>query len=340
MLKSIGFRVIGTVPVLLLVMFGVFALVSLAPGDAATLLLPEDTSPEQVADFRAAWGLDQPMPVQFWRFLVRFLHLDLGTSLRYHDSVGHLIAMRLPATVELALVSLALAVVLGVPLGAYAALKKGKLGDGVVSVFAVAGVSAPTFWTGILLVLLFSATLNVLPSGARLPYGVSVTPATGFHLIDALIHGEFESFRIAVRHITLPAVTLAFSMVGIIARITRSAIIDVGQEEFVYTAVAKGLSRGNIVRRHLLPNAAIPISTIVGLELGSLISGTIIVEVIFSWPGVGTLLYQSVTVRDTQLTIGVVIVYTSIFIFLNVLIDLFYYVVDPRVRSSYGRAGA
>ncbi|AXK80689.1 ABC transporter permease [Pseudolabrys taiwanensis] len=340
MLKNIAWRLLGAIPVLLLVMFGVFVLVNLAPGDAATLLLPEDATPEQVASFRAAWGLDQPLLVQFWRFLVRIVHLDLGTSLRYQDSVGHLIAMRLPATLELALVSLALAVAVGVPVGTYAALKKGKLGDGVVSIFAVAGVSAPSFWTGILLVLLFSATLNLLPSGSRLPFGVSVTPTTGFYLVDTLIHGDFDSFRIAVRHIVLPAVTLAFSMVGIIARITRSAIVDVGQEEFVYTAVAKGLSRGQIVRRHLLPNAAIPISTIVGLELGSLISGTIIVEVIFSWPGVGTLLYQSVTVRDTQLTIGVVLVYTSMFIVLNVLIDLFYYLVDPRMRSSYAKARA
>ncbi len=163
-------------------------------------------------------------------------------------------------------------------------------------------------------------------------------PGTGFFLFDSLIQGRFDTLRLVAIHLLLPAVTLAAGMVGIIARITRSAVIDVGQEDFISTAVAKGLSRGAIVRRHLLPNAAIPITTVTGIELGVLISGTIIVEVVFSWPGVGTLLYQAVTVRDTPLTTGIVVVYTMLFIALNVLIDLFYFVVDPRVRAAAGMA--
>lgn len=338
--KILMLRLIGALPVLFLVASGVFALINLAPGDAASLLLPEDSTPEQVAAIRAAWGLDQPILVQYWHFLVKTVHLDFGYSFRYQAAVGGLIADRLPATLELAVVSLALAVLVGVPLGMFAALHKGKIGDGAVSLLAVAGVSAPSFWIGILLVLLFSGTLNWLPSGSRLPYGTPLTPTTGFHLIDTLIHGDFESFRLTLVYMLMPAMTLATSMVGIIARITRSAIVDVGQEEFIFTAVAKGLKRRQIVRHHLLPNAAIPITTIVGLELGSLISGTIIVEVIFSWPGVGTLLYQSVNVRDTQLTNGVVLVYTAMFIILNVLIDIFYTIVDPRMRAAQGGATA
>lgn len=336
MLKSMLFRVLGALPVLFLVACGVFALVTLAPGDAADLLVPEDATPEQIAAVRTAWGLDQPIHIQFWNFLSRTVAFDFGTSLRYQDSVISLILDRLPATLELAIVSLMLSVLAGVPLGIFAALNKGKFGDGAVSLIAVAGVSAPSFWIGILLVLLFSGTLNWLPSGSRLPYGVPLTETTGFHLIDTLIHGNFESFRLALTYMLLPAITLAVGMVGIISRITRSAIIDVGQEEFIFTAVAKGLSRRQIVGRHLLPNAAIPITTIVGLELGSLISGTIIVEVIFSWPGVGTLLYQAVSVRDTQLTNGVVLFYTAMFIVLNVLIDLFYAFIDPRMRTAQG----
>jgi peptide/nickel transport system permease protein len=335
LLKSILLRIAGAIPVLFLVATGIFALIQLAPGDAASLLLPEDSTPEQVAAIRAAWGLDQPIHIQYWQFLNRFLHFDLGYSFRYQAPVAGLIAERLPATLELAIVALTLAVVIGIPLGTYAALRKGRLPDAIVSLIAVAGVSAPSFWIGILLVLLFSGTLNWLPSGSRLPYGVPVTPTTGFNLIDTLIHGNFDSFRLTLVYMALPALTIAFSMLGIIARITRSAIVDVGQEEFIFTAVAKGLSRRKIVRRHLLPNAAIPITTIVGLELGALISGSIIVEVIFSWPGLGTLLYQSVNVRDTQLTNGVVIVYTLMFIVLNVLIDIFYTVLDPRMRSAH-----
>jgi peptide/nickel transport system permease protein len=334
MIRSIFLRIAGAVPVLLLVACGIFALLRLAPGDAATLLVPEDAPDEEVQRLRELWGLDESLPVQFGRFLLSLARLDLGLSLRYQAPVLDLIAERLPATFELAVVTLLFAVLIGVPLGLFAALHKGKLGDGAVSLIAVAGVSAPSFWVGILLVLFLSANLNLFPPSGRLPFGVPITETTGFFLIDSLMHGQFDTFRQVVAHLFLPALTLAAGMVGIIARITRSAVVDVGQEEFIFTAVAKGLNRRQIVRKHLLPNAAIPISTIIGLELGVLISGTIIVEVIFSWPGVGTLLYQAVTVRDTPLTAGVVVVYTGLFIVLNLLIDLFYFVVDPRLRAA------
>jgi ABC-type dipeptide/oligopeptide/nickel transport system permease component len=271
MLRAILLRLAGAIPVLFLVACGIFSLLHLAPGDAASLLSSSDAGPEDVERLRALWGLDQPLYVQFGKFLI-----------------------------------------------------------------AVAGVSAPSFWMGILLVLLFSADLHILPSSGRLPYGTPITDSTGFYLIDSLMAGQFRTFGLVLTHLALPAMTLAAGMLGIIARITRSALIDVGQEDFISTAVAKGLSRGQIVRRHLLPNAAIPITTIIGLELGVLMSGTIIVEVIFSWPGVGSLLFQAVNVRDTPLTTGVVVVYTTLFIALNVLIDLFYFIIDPRVGAAGG----
>jgi ABC-type dipeptide/oligopeptide/nickel transport system permease component len=336
MLKAILIRLAGAVPVLLLVACGIFALLHLAPGDAASLLASSDASQEDIDRLRALWGLDQPLYVQFGTFLYNVGHFDFGTSLRYQQPVAAIIAERLPATLELAAVTLMIAICIGVPLGIAAALHKGKLIDGVVSLVAVAGVSAPSFWMGILLVLLFSAHLHLLPSSGRLPYGTPIAHYTGFYLIDSLVAGQFATFRLALTHLLLPAITLAAGMVGIIARVSRSALIDVGQEDFISTAVAKGLSRGQIVRRHLLPNAAIPITTIIGLELGVLMSGTIIVEVIYSWPGVGSLLYQAVTVRDTPLTTGIVVVYTTLFIVLNVLIDLSYFVIDPRVGSAGG----
>jgi len=334
MLKAIIFRLGGAIPVLIMVTCGIFALIHLAPGDAATLLAPDEAGPAEVARLRAMWGLDQPLLVQLWRFLANAAQFNFGNSLRYQQPVIDLIASRLPATIELAVVTLTIAAAVGIPLGMTAALNKGKWIDSTVSFISIAGVSAPSFWIGILLVLLFSAELHLLPSGSRLPYGTPLEERTGFFLIDSLIQGQFDSFRLVALHLVLPATTIALGMVGIIARITRSAIVDVGQEDFIYTAVAKGLTRGAIVRRHLLPNSAIPISTIIGLELGVLISGTIIAEVVFSWPGVGTLLYQAVSVRDTPLTTGVVVVYTMLFIMLNVLIDLFYFIVDPRVRAA------
>lgn len=334
MIRAIGYRLIGVVPVLFLVSFVLYGLLWLAPGDAADLLVPDDASPEEVELIRKRWGLDRSFFEQYWLFLTNALQFDFGRSFRYSNSVAELIVSRLPATVELAVGALLVGTLIGVPVGIYAALRKGKFADSLVSVIAIAGVSTPTFWLGILLVLLLSSEWQLLPSSGRLPYGVDLVPVTGMHTVDALIMGRLDYFVTAGSYLLLPALTLGFNMMGIIARITRAAIIDVGQEEFITTAVSKGLTRGRIVKDHLLPNASIPITTIIGLELGGLISGSIIVEVVFSWPGIGFLLYQAINVRDMPLVTGVVVMYTLVFILVNVIIDLIYFVVDPRLRAS------
>lgn len=334
MLRVVSSRIFGAVPVLILVAFGIFALVRLAPGDAASTLASEDASEADLARMRAQWGLDQPLVVQFLYFLVNLVRLDFGTSYRYHAPVSELIGQRLPATLELAIVALLLAALIAVPLGVLTALRKGSWVDGLGSLVAVLGVSAPSFWVGILLVLFVSGYLNLLPSSGRIPLDAPLQDMTGFVLIDSLIQGQLETFGRAVSHILMPAMTLAFGMIGIIARISRSAVIDVGQEEFVTTAVAKGLSRGEVIRRHLLPNATVPIATIIGLELGVLISGSIVVEVVFAWPGLGSLLYSAVTVRDIPLTTGIVVTYTFLFILVNMLVDLLYVLIDPRLRHG------
>ncbi|CAM5763406.1 ABC transporter permease [Bosea minatitlanensis] len=332
MLRHIAGRVLGAVPVVLLVALGIFALVRLAPGDAASTLAAEDATEADLARMRAQWGLDQPLLVQFFYFLSNLARLDFGTSYRYHAPVTELIGQRLPATIELAVIALLIAAAIAVPLGVATALRKGSWLDGLGSLVAVLGVSAPSFWVGILLVLFVSGYLNLLPSSGRIPLDVPLREVTGFVLIDSLLQGQLGLFRQGLQYILLPATTLAFGMIGIIARISRSAVIDVGQEEFVVTAVAKGLKRREVVRSHLLPNATVPIITIIGLELGTLISGSIVVEVVFSWPGLGSLLYSAVTSRDIPLTTGIVVSYTFIFIFLNVLVDLVYVLIDPRLR--------
>lgn len=334
MLRAIALRLAGVLPVLFLVTLVLFILLRVAPGDAADLLVPDDASEEEVARIRERWGLDRPVLEQYASFLANVVKLDFGRSYRYGQDVSQLIIERLPATIELALVALTIAALIAIPLGILAALRKGTIVDGMVSVVAITGVSTPTFWLGILLVLFLSAELNLLPSAGRLPYGVEVPHLTGLYLLDAMLAGRFEQLGLIASYVALPALTLAFNMIGIIARITRSAIIDVAQEEFITTAVAKGLSRGAIIRRHLLPNAAVPIVTIIGLELGVLISGSIIVEVVFSWPGLGTLLYQAISVRDIPLTTGIVVTYTALFIVINVVIDIVYFLVDPRIRAS------
>jgi ABC-type dipeptide/oligopeptide/nickel transport system permease component len=334
MLRAIALRLAGVLPVLFLVTLVLFVLLRVAPGDAADLLVPDDASDEEVARIRERWGLDRPILEQYVRFLANVVRFDFGRSYRYGQDVFQLIFERLPATIELALVALAIAALIAIPLGILAALRKGSIIDGLVSIVAVIGVSAPTFWLGILLVLFLSAELNLLPSSGRLPYGIVVPHVTGVYLVDAILSGRFDLLGVIASYIALPALTLAFSMVGIIARITRSAIIDVAQEEFITTAVAKGLTRRAIIRRHLLPNAAVPIITIIGLELGVLISGSIIVEVVFSWPGLGTLLYQAISVRDIPLTTGIVVAYTTLFIVINLVIDIVYFLIDPRIRAS------
>ncbi|MBX9740938.1 MAG: ABC transporter permease [Beijerinckiaceae bacterium] len=336
MVRAIAWRVAGVVPVLFLVTLVLFLLLRLAPGDAADLLVPDDASEAEILRIRERWGLDRPLLEQYFSFLLNLLKLDLGRSYRYGADVFELIASRVPATIELATLALLAASLIAIPLGILAALRKGTAVDGAVSVFAIAGVSTPTFWLGILLVLLFSAELHLLPSGGRLPYGVQLPERTGLHLVDAMLAGRFDLLGLIASQLILPVMTLAFSMVGIISRITRGAIIDVAQEEFITTSVAKGLTRGAIIRHHLLPNATVPITTILGLELGVLISGSIIVEVVFSWPGLGTLLYQSISVRDIPLVTGIVVTYTTLFILINVVIDVIYFIIDPRIRASQG----
>jgi ABC-type dipeptide/oligopeptide/nickel transport system permease component len=334
MFRAIALRLAGVLPVLFLVTLVLFVLLRIAPGDAADLLVPEDASDEEVARIRERWGLDRPILEQYVRFLANVVRFDFGRSYRYGQDVFQLIFERLPATIELALTALTIAALIAIPLGILAALRKGTIVDGAVSVVAITGVSTPTFWLGILLVLLLSAEFNLLPSAGRLPYGIVIPHVTGLYLVDAILAGRFDLLGLIASYIALPALTLAFSMVGIIARITRSAVIDVAQEEFITTAVAKGLTRGAIIRRHILPNAAVPIVTIMGLELGVLMSGSIIVEVVFSWPGLGTLLYQAISVRDIPLTTGIVVAYTTLFIVINVAIDVVYFLVDPRIRAS------
>ena len=337
MIRSILWRILGALPVLFLVTLLIFILLRLAPGDAADLLVHDEASDAQVAEIRARWGLDQPLFSQYLAFLSNIVRFDFGTSYRYGEDVFELILSRLPATLELSFVALIIGAAIAVPLGIIAALRRGKLVDGLVSVIAIAGVSAPTFWMAILMVLFLSAQANLFPSSGRLPFGSGLEVVTGFYLVDAMLQLRFDLFLTVLAFLFLPALALALNMMGIIARITRSSIIDVGQEEYVTTAVSKGLARHRIVRKHMLPNAMIPITTIIGLELGTLISGSIIIEVVFSWPGLGTLLYEAISVRDIPLTTGIVVVYTAIFIAINLLIDIIYFATDPRVRAAERR---
>ena len=325
-------RVIGTVPVLLLITLLVFGLLQLAPGDPADILLPEEATHEDIAEARARWGLDKPFHEQYLSFLGSALEGNFGESFRYKEQVTVLLAERFPATLELTFFATLLAIIIGVPLGVWAGARPNSWVDNFGSVFGFFGISMPSFWMGIMLILVVSGYFNLLPSAGRETYGVAGPAITGFYTIDSLIQGNWKGFIDALSYIIMPAATLGVNMLGILMRVTRSAILDVTHEEFVTTARAKGLSGQVVLWRHIVRNALITIITVVGLELGTLLSGSIIVETVFAWPGIGNLLINGLGTRDYPLITGVVLAYTVLFVTVNFIIDISYGAIDPRIR--------
>lgn len=327
-------RLAGTIPVILMISLLVFLLLHAAPGDPAEMLAGDQASEADILEARARWGLDQPVLVQYWRFLVNALSFDFGRSFRYDEPVMGLIAERFPASLELAVTATLLAIAIGVPLGVWAGSKPNSWVDHVGSIGGFFGISMPNFWLGIMLVLLLAGSLNILPSSGRHTFGVPDDPVTGFLLIDSIIGLNWDSFKDAMIYLIMPAFVLGINMTGILMRVTRSSMLETLSEDFIMTARAKGLDERAVIWRHGFRNALILVITVVGLEFGALLSGSIIVETIFSWPGIGNLLLQGLTSRDYPLITGVVIVYTSLFVVVNLIVDLCYAAADPRIRLA------
>ena len=312
--------------------FLVFFLMQLAPGDPVTLLLGEDAEPHEIEEVTREWGLDQPIIVQYWQFVSKAVRGDFGESMRYGEPVTQLVMERLPATVELALASLLVAIIIALPIGVYSAIKHNSLWDHSGMTVALVGISVPNFWLGIMLIFFLGGQWNLLPVAGRLTYGVNVAPVTQLMLVDALIAGDLPAFWDAFKHILLPAVTLGTSFAAIITRISRSSVLEVIRQDYITTARAKGLSERKVIWKHTLRNALITIITILGLQLGALLSGSVITETVFSWPGIGSLLIQSITTRDYKLAQGVIFFFAMVYFFVNLMVDLLYTWVDPRIR--------
>jgi ABC-type dipeptide/oligopeptide/nickel transport system permease component len=325
-------RAIGTIPVIVLISLLVFLLIHAAPGDPADLLLSDQASAKDIAEARHQWGLDQPIYVQYVRFIINVLEGDFGTSFRYSDPVITLIGERLPATIELAFVSLLIAVAFGVPLGVWAGAKPNSWADNFGSFFGFFGISMPSFWFGIMLILVIAGYLNWLPSSGRSTYGIASGSESGFYILGNLMSGNFRAASDGIRHIIMPAIALGTNMMGIIMRVTRSAVLEVMHEDYVRTARAKGVDESAVLWHHVLRNALVPVITVGGLELGTLLSGSIIVETVFAWPGSGSLLISAIQSRDYPLITGTVIIYTLAFVAINFMIDILYAAVDPRIR--------
>jgi peptide/nickel transport system permease protein len=328
-------RIIATIPVVVLISLLVFLLIHAAPGDPADLLLSDEASPADIADARRRWGLDQPIYVQYLRFLANVASGDLGMSFRYADPVIGLIGERLPATIELAIASMLIAILIGVPLGVWAGAKPNSWADNLGSVFGFFGISMPSFWLGIMLILIISGYFNWLPSSGRSTYGVAEGFETGFYISYSLLSGNMKAAWDGIKYIIMPAIALGTGMMGLVMRVTRSSVLEIMSEDYVRTARAKGLGENSVLWRHVLRNALVPVITVVGLELGTLLSGSIIVETVFAWPGSGSLLISAIQSRDYPLITGTVLTYTIAFVAINFAIDVLYALIDPRIR--FGR---
>ena len=325
-------RLVGTIPVMVLISLLVFLLIQAAPGDPTLMLLGEDSTAEDIAEARVRWGLDQPVYVQYVKFFMSAAQGNLGRSFKYDEPVLDVIINRIPATLELAAASLIIAVIFAIPLGVWAAAKPNSWVDNTGTTFGLFGISMPSFWFGIMLILLFAGILNILPSAGRDTYGIAGPRITGFYILDSAIEGNWAGVRDGAEHVFLPALALGSNMLGILMRVTRSSVLEVMHEDYVVTARAKGLEERKVLWRHVVRNALIPVITVVGLELGTLLSGSIIVETVFSWPGSGSLLIIALNARDHPLVTGLVLVYTTAFVAINFLIDVLYAVIDPRIR--------
>ena len=332
MLTYLVRRLIGTVPVVLMISLFVFLLLHAAPGDPADMLVSDQASAQDIKEARERWGIDQPIHIQYWRFLVSAVTGDFGRSFKYDEPVMVLVAQRFPATLELAFFATLIAICLGVPLGILASSRPNSWFDNVSSVGGFFGVSMPNFWLAIMLILLVSGYFNLLPSGGRNTFGVPGEPITGFLILDSLVTRDWAALQDAAKYLVLPAIVLGVNMTGLLMRMTRSSMLEVLSEDYIMTARAKGLSERAVIWSHALKNARIMIITVVGLEFGALISGSIIVESVFSWPGIGQLLLAGITARDYPLITGLVLVYTCLFIVVNLVVDLLYAATDPRIR--------
>ena len=312
-----------------------FAIARVVPGDPARLAAGPDATESMVQTVRAKYGLDQPLPVQFGRYVTGLLGGDLGQSIRSHNSVRDDLIRYFPNTLELVLLALLLAVVVGLPLGMLSAVSKDTWVDHLVRMVSVSGVAVPAFWLGLMLQLLVALHLGWLPLGGRLRLTtLPPEPLTHLLLVDAFLRGQWATLADAVRHAVLPAVTLCFPALASIMRVNRAEMIEVLRQDYITNARAQGLSSFRVVTRHALKNAMIPTLTMIGLRYGWMLGGTILVETVFDWPGLGLYAVNAAVSSDFEPVLGVTLLLGLNFMVANLLVDLAYGWLDPRVRRS------
>ena len=335
MLRFLGSRLAILIPTFLGVTFVAFAFIRLIPGDPILLMVGErGISPERHAQMMAQFGFDRPFLIQYLGFLANLLHGDLGRSIVTREPVLGEFFTLFPATVELSIAGMLVTLLIGLPAGIVAAVKRGSILDHSVMGISLTGFSMPIFWWGLLLIILFSGTLQWTPVSGRISLTYFVEAKSGFMLIDSLLSDEEGAFRSALSHLILPAIVLGTVPLAVIARQTRSAMLEVLGEDYVRTARAKGLPPTRVVGVHALRNALIPVVTVVGLLVGTLFGGAILTETIFAWPGVGKWLVDSISRRDYPSVQGGIVLIASIVMLVNLCVDLLYGLINPRIRHA------
>ncbi|HIE24826.1 MAG TPA: ABC transporter permease [Anaerolineales bacterium] len=343
-------RIISVIPTLIGVTFVIFMFQRLIPGDPAVAMLGEHATEESVERLREQFGLNRPLFLdrealvegdiegffdsQYIRYMKRLFVLDMGESIHRRIPVKETLMLRFPATIELSFFAMFLAIIIGLPVGIVSAAKRNMPIDSVSMVGSLVGVSMPIFWLGLMEIMLFAVILKWLPAGGRISVGIEIEPITRLYLIDSILTANWEGFKDAFEHIILPAVALATIPMAIIARMTRSSMLDVLQEDYIRTAKAKGLGNTLVLFRHALKNAALPVVTVIGLQMGTLLAGAVLTETIFSWPGIGRWVYDGILGRDYPIVQGGTLVIAFVFIGVNFFVDIMYAFLDPRIRYN------
>jgi peptide/nickel transport system permease protein len=325
-------RILTLIYALLGVSLIIFLLMRWIPGDPAVVMLGERATPERIVEVRRDLGLDRPLVIQYLLYLKNILTGNLGRSIHTNTRVSEELLERFPATIELSCAAMSIAVCAGLLAGILSATRQYSILDSGFMFLSLAGVSMPIFWLGLMMIWAFALVLGVFPPSGRLDVRVFLDTITGFHLIDSVLTQQWEAFWDTLWHLVLPSLTLATVPLAIMARMTRSSLLEVLRQEYILTARSKGLNEWVVISRHALHNALIPILTIGGLQFGLLLGGAILTETIFSWPGLGRLLYNAVLARDYPLVQGATLLIAATISVINLGVDVLYAVVNPRIR--------
>ncbi len=334
MLRFVVRRLLLLIPILIGLSILVFLWIRALPGGPAEALLGERSTPEAVAAIERQYGLDDPLPVQYWRYVETVSTGNFGSSITSRQPVLSEFKQKFPATVELAIAAMLFSLFFGIPLGFFAAKKYGSVFDHASLVASLIGISIPVFFLAIILKYIFAVKLGWLPTVGRITVTLDAEHPTGFYVLDAIITMDWEVFVDVLKHLVLPAIALGSIPLAVVTRITRAAVLDVQNEDYVRTARAKGVAPGAVDRRHVFRNALLPISTIIGLQTGLLLSGAVLTETVFAWPGIGTWLVDAIDARNFPVIQAGVLFISIVFVLVNLLVDISYALINPRIRYS------